>query len=292
MSRYGKCQNFSGCLLAYRGEETEVEEDQPFICAECGKPLTEVGSPSTMWLRYVYIVVGIAVVGGGLVFAIPSLRSKIFKPKKADTAEVQPGTTQTENPGTTESPSTTTTTTETPQVDNTPNPNAAEPPKFVTSPERINMDITTQENKSVKTEVLDRVDQMPVSQGDKDKLYAAVEKAKSMGKILTIPFGSGKTELSPADLSALKAELEKPEITALRDNTLAVFVILGYADPKGDKAKNLVISRNRADSVQKSMRDTLGVKNLMYTMGMGGSKLVDAQNLEKNRIVEIWAVLP
>jgi outer membrane protein OmpA-like peptidoglycan-associated protein len=297
MSRYGKCQNFSGCLLAYRGEETEVEEDQPFICAECGKPLTEVGSPSTMWLRYVYIVVGVAVVGGGLVFAIPSLRNKVFKPKKADTTEVQPGTssTQTETPTTTtENPSTTTTTTtspttETPPVDNTP---VAEPPKYVTSPERINMDLTTQENKSVKTEVLDRVDQMPVSQGDKDKLYAAVERAKSMGKILTIPFGSGKTELTAADLSALKTELEKPEITALRDNTLAVFVILGYADPKGDKAKNLVISRNRADAVQKSMRDTLGVKNLMYTMGMGGSKLVDAQNLEKNRIVEIWAVLP
>jgi outer membrane protein OmpA-like peptidoglycan-associated protein len=295
MSRYGKCQNFSGCLLAYRGEETEVDADQPFICAECGKPLAEVGSPSTMWMRYVYIVVGVAVLGGGLVFAIPSLRQKVFKPKKADAAEVQQGTsssTQTENPTTTETTTTSppsTTTTETPPVDNTP---VAEPPKFVTSPERINMDVTTQENKSVKTEVLDRVDQMPVSQGDKDKLYAAVEKARSMGKILTIPFGSGKSELSPADLNALKTELEKPEIQSLRDNTLAVFVILGYADPKGDKAKNLIISRNRADSVQKSMRDTLGVKNLMYTMGMGGSKLVDAQNLEKNRIVEIWAVLP
>ena len=58
MSRYGKCQNFSGCLLAYRGEETEVEDDQPFVCAECGKPLTEVGSPSAMWLRYGYAVAG------------------------------------------------------------------------------------------------------------------------------------------------------------------------------------------------------------------------------------------
>src|ERR1043165_1743162 len=117
MSRYGKCQNFSGCLLAYRGEETEVDEDQPFICAECGKPLTEVGSPSAMWMRYVYIVAGVVVIGGGLIFAIPSLRHKVFKPKKGDSAEVQPGTstsTNAETPGTT----TTTTTTDTSPVDN------------------------------------------------------------------------------------------------------------------------------------------------------------------------------
>src|SRR6478609_9877554 len=92
MSRFGKCQNFSGCLLAYRGEETEVDSDQPFICAECGKPLTEVGSPSAMWMRYLYIVAGVVVVGGVLIFAVPSLRGKIFKPKKGAVSEVQPAT--------------------------------------------------------------------------------------------------------------------------------------------------------------------------------------------------------
>ena len=291
MSRYGKCQNFSGCLLAYRGEETEVDESQPFICAECGKPLTEVGSPSAMWMRYVYIVAGVVVIGGGLIFAIPSLRHKVFKPKKGDSAEVQPGTstsTSTETPGTT----TTTTTTDTSPVDTSPNPNAAEPPKFVTSPERINLDVTTQENKSVKQEVLTRVDLMPISASNKDKLYGAVEKANSMGKILTIPFGSGKTELSAADIEALKTELDRPEVKKVRDNPTAVFVILGYADPKGDAKKNLAISSARAETVMKGMRDKLGVINLMHTMGMGGSKLLDAQNLEKNRIVEVWAVLP
>src|SRR6185369_15998585 len=112
MSRYGKCQNFSGCLLAYRGEETEVDNDQPFICAECGKPLAEVGSPSAMWIRYVYIMVGVAVVGGGLIFAIPSIRHKLFKPKKADAGEVQPGTASSTTTDST--PSNTTTTTDNP----------------------------------------------------------------------------------------------------------------------------------------------------------------------------------
>jgi outer membrane protein OmpA-like peptidoglycan-associated protein len=177
-------------------------------------------------------------------------------------------------------------------VDTGTSPQVAEPPRFVTSPERINLDITNKENRAVKDEVLTRVDLMPVSQMNKDKLYNAVEKARSMGKILTIPFGSGKTDLSPADLDALKAELEKPQVNKLRDDPTAVFVILGYADPKGDPKKNLTFSTQRADAVMKTMRDKLGVINLMHTVGMGGSKLLDAQNLEKNRIVEIWAVLP
>jgi hypothetical protein len=40
------------------------------------------------------------------------------------------------------------------------------------------------------------------------------------------------------------------------------------------------------------MRDKCGVDNLMHAVAMGGSKLLDAQNLEKNRVVEVWAVLP
>lgn len=288
MSRYGKCQNFAGCLLAYRGEETEVENDQPFICAECGKPLTEVKNPSAMWFRYLFAIGGVLIVGGGVFFAVPSLRQMIFKPH-SDSHEKgrQESTTGDNTPVTTENPPTTT------DTGASTDPSAAEPPHFVTSPTRIDMDLNKQENKQVKAEVLTRVDLMPnVSGSNKDKLYSAVEKARSMGKILTIPFGSGKTELSPNDLEALKTELEKPELTKLRGDPTAVFVILGYADPKGDPKKNIAISQTRAEAVLKSMRDKLGVINVMHTIGMGGSKLLDAQNLEKNRIVEIWAVLP
>ncbi len=291
MSRYGKCQNFSGCLLAYRGEETEVDNDQPFICAECGKPLTEVGSPSAMWMRYLYVIVGIVVVGGGVVVGVPSIRAKVFKPKKPDATEVQqPVIESTADTGIPATPAPTgpgnTTSTQTP-------PEAAEPPRFVTAPARIDLDVSKQENKAVKAEVLTRVDLMPnVSSSNKDKLYQAVERARSMGKILTIPFASGKTELNASDIEALKTELDKPQLAKLRDDPTAVFVILGYADPKGDPKKNITYSQARADAVLKTMRDKLGIINVMHTVGMGGSKLLDADNLEKNRIVEIWAVLP
>ncbi len=289
MSRFGKCQNFSGCLLAYRGEETELDDDQPFICAECGKALTQVGSPSAMWMRYLYIVAGVVVLGVIVVFSVPSIRSKIFKSKKTDSGEVQAGTESSPPVNS----SSNTYTPPPPPEDVASTPGQAEPPQFITSPTRIDLDVTKTENKAVKDEVLTRVDLMPnVSSSNKDKLYQAVERARSMGKILTIPFASGKSELAPADIEALRSELDKPQLSKLRDDPTAVFVILGYADPKGDPKKNIAYSQARADAVLKAMRDRLNVINVMHTIGMGGSKLLDGQNLEKNRIVEIWAVLP
>ncbi len=291
MSRFGKCQNFSGCLLAYRGEETELDDDQPFICAECGKPLTEVSSPSAMWMRYLYIVLGVVALAVVVVFSVPSIRTKVLKGKKADSGEVNG-----ETKISIDSSSNTYTPPKQPDeptAPEQPTPGQAEPPRFITAPSRIDLDVTKKENKAVKDEVLTRIDLMPnVSAANKDKLYQAVERARSMGKVLTIPFASGKTELAATDVEALRTELEKPDLAQLRGDPTAVFVILGYADPKGDSKKNIAYSQARAEAVLKAMRDKLGVINVMHTIGMGGSKLLDGQNLEKNRIVEIWAVKP
>jgi outer membrane protein OmpA-like peptidoglycan-associated protein len=289
MSRFGKCQNLSGCLLAYRGEETEVEKDQPFICAECGKALVEVKSPAAVWMRYVYGLLGVLVAAGIAFAAFPQLRTLIVKHKEHH----EPGERASTSEPTTADNSTSSTDSSTSSSTASDNAPVAEPPKFVTSPQRIDLDITKQENKEVKAEVLTRIDLMPnISASNKDKLYNAVERARQMGKVLTIPFGSGKTELGAADIEALKTELDKPDIAKLRDDPTAVFVILGYADPKGDAKKNIAMSHPRADAVLKTMKDKLNVINVMHTVGMGGSKLLDAQNLEKNRIVEVWAVLP
>ncbi len=279
MSRFGKCQNQAGCLLAYRGEETEVEEGHPFICAECGKPLTAVKPPSAMWLKYGAGLGLAAVVGLIALFSIPGL----VKPRKSHDATPAPAVVD-------EGPPDTGLTPEQIAAANAP---AAEPPAEMTAPAKLDLDVSKKENKSVKAEVLKRVDLMPkVSNPNKDKLYGAVERARSMGIVLTIPFGSGKSDLSAADVQKLKTELDKPELTKLRGDPTAVFVILGYADPKGDAQKNIAVSQARADTVLKAMRDKCEVINVMHTVGMGGSKLLDDKNLEKNRIVEIWAVLP
>lgn len=281
MSRFGKCVNQAGCLTAYRGEEMEIEDGEPFICSECGKSLTAVQPPSKLWMRY---LAGIAAVGGvGIValFAIPG----IFNSRKPEIATTPAPKVPTDNA---------------PEPEPLVGPNGepvsttpAEPPKEMTAPASIDLNVASAVNKSVKAEVLKRVDLMPkVSNPNKDKLYTAVERAKSMGIVLTIPFGSGKSDLSAAEVQKLKAELSKPELTKLSGDPTLVFVILGFADPKGDPKKNLEVSQVRADVVLKAMRDKCSVQNVMHTVGMGGSKMLDEKNLEKNRIVEIWAVLP
>ena len=279
-SRLGKCHNYSGCLLAYRGEQTQIEDAQPFICAECGKPLEEVKPSMGPFIWLISALVLLVVAGIGVMAVWPVLNPKANKKPATEEATPAPATPP-EKPGT-----------PAPRLPIGIEPVSAEPPPAVVSPAKIDLDVSKSENRKVKDEVLTRVDLMPITEKNKDKLYSSVERARQMGKILTIPFASGKIELTPADIDAIKTEIDKPELMKLRDDPTAVFVILGFADPKGDPKKNVQISQQRADAVLAAMRDKCGVFNVLHSVAMGGSTLLDAQNLEKNRIVEVWTVLP
>ena len=157
------------------------------------------------------------------------------------------------------------------------------------------MDFGTEnkENQNVKSEVLKRIDLMPgISADSKDKLYVSVERARKMGKIMTIPFPSGRSTLAAADVEALKGKMQDPKIQQLLQDPTVVLVILGYADKKGDEKANLKISQTRALNVLTSLRDRCAIDNVMHSVGMGGSTMFDAGGAEKNRAVEVWAVLP
>jgi predicted small lipoprotein YifL len=65
---------------------------------------------------------------------------------------------------------------------------ATEPSGDVKAPEQVNMDAADAENQAIKTEVLARIDLMPqLTPEEKDKLYVQVERARGMGRIVTIP---------------------------------------------------------------------------------------------------------
>jgi len=160
-------------------------------------------------------------------------------------------------------------------------------------PEVIDMDPATLENQRIKEEVLKRIDVMPaLSASDKDRLYVQVERARSMGKVITIPFSTGASRVPMEVITALGASLEQPQVRALADDPTVVFVILGFADKKGDPAKNVEISTRRAESVLALLRDRFKVLNVMHAVGMGSSEMFDSVDLDKNRVVEVWAVLP
>ncbi len=157
----------------------------------------------------------------------------------------------------------------------------------------LNLDVTDPANAQAREDVLRRIDLMPgVSAANKDKLYASVDHARSMGRVLAIPFDKGETTVRPAEVERLRQQIASPAIRQMTDDPTVVFVVLGYADPKGSDKVNAEVSLNRARGVLDTLRDRCGLQNVMHAVGMGGSTMFSAQQADKNRVAEVWAVLP
>ena len=72
----------------------------------------------------------------------------------------------------------------------------------------------------------------------------------------------------------------------------STLIVVGYSDKKGDEAKNLDISRSRAENVVKALKEKMDLVNVIHAVAMGGQDLFDSADIEKNRVVEVWAVQP
>jgi outer membrane protein OmpA-like peptidoglycan-associated protein len=149
------------------------------------------------------------------------------------------------------------------------------------------------EEDRTRQEVLKRIDLMRVlTDAEKDKLYAQVERARGFTKIAIIPFPQNRTTAGASQVEGLIKNLKGPDMQKLLADPTVVLLMVGYADKKGDETKNLEISRSRAESVVQVLKDKLDLVNLMHAVGMGGQDLFDPSDLEKNRVVEVWAVQP
>jgi outer membrane protein OmpA-like peptidoglycan-associated protein len=149
------------------------------------------------------------------------------------------------------------------------------------------------EEDRTRQEVLQRIDLMKaLTNAEKDKLYAQVERARGFTKIAIIPFTQNKTTAGGTQVDGLVKNLRGPAMQKLLSDPTVALIVLGYADKKGDEAKNLDISRSRAESVVQALKDKMDLVNLTHAVGMGGQDLFDPSNLEKNRVVEVWAVQP
>ena len=148
----------------------------------------------------------------------------------------------------------------------------------------LNFDPDDPSNAAVRTDVLQRIDLMPgVTAANKDKLYGRVDHARGMGRVLTIPFEKGESTVRPASVDKMKAQLADARFKQLLDDPTVVFVVLGYADQKGNDKVNSEISLTRARSVVDAMRDKCGLLNVMHPVAMGGSNLFSAKDADKNR---------
>jgi outer membrane protein OmpA-like peptidoglycan-associated protein len=281
-----KCMNHSGCLRAYRGETIELDPGTPLICPECGKPLVKVGGGAQGALKAaaILVIVLVVIVAGALGY-------KMMKKKNA---ESEASSTPTPELASTPPPpsSRTTASTATPA----PPSSSAEPaaaPAVNEPPPAAPVPTDEAVTPQVRQEVLTRIDKMPnLSPEKKDRLYNSVQRARDMRKLVEISFSSGQTQMPGTSAAQVKKLLEDPAVMKFRDDLTAVFVVLGFADSKGNEKSNYDISEKRAKSVVDYMEKQCGVKNVTHAVGMGGTNLVDKNNAAKNRIAEIWAVLP
>jgi outer membrane protein OmpA-like peptidoglycan-associated protein len=181
----------------------------------------------------------------------------------------------------------------TPAPAQSPAPAAPGAAPQVEAPAQVNLDPQAIENQRVKEEVLKRVDLMPgLTPEEKDKIYVQVERAQAMGKVITIPFPSGRIALDDSAIAAIGEKLALDQVRQFTEDPTVIFVVLGFADKKGDPQQNQEISLARAEAVLKTLQTRFRLQNIMHAVGMGSSEMFDAQDLDKNRVVELWAVLP
>jgi outer membrane protein OmpA-like peptidoglycan-associated protein len=286
--RIGKCTNYSGCKLAYRNEKiTVVTKD--FRCPECGSPLESLG-PKRSLSPTLVLSIGVAIV---LLLAVGAILWTLGNSSKRQTQVVELSPTPSPSPSPTPTPTPASSPSPTATPTSTPSPNSTPTSGADASGTPIDLDITLPEIAEVKREVLKRIDLMPnVSSQNKDRLYSAVDRARGMGRLFSVPFETLLTRISPEEVVYMKEQLERPQIKKILEDPTLVLVILGYADLQGDEQKNLQISNGRAQTVMDTLRDQLGIQNVMHIVPMGGTNLLDARELAKNRVVEVWAVLP
>ncbi len=149
------------------------------------------------------------------------------------------------------------------------------------------------EEDRMRQEVLNRIDLMrALTDTDKDKLYAQVERARGFTKIAIIPFAENRALVGPAQMDGLIKSLKGPALQKLLSDPTVALIIVGYADRKGEETKNLDISRSRAESVVEALKVKMDLVNVLHAVAMGGQDLFDHSDAEKNRVVEVWAVQP
>jgi outer membrane protein OmpA-like peptidoglycan-associated protein len=153
--------------------------------------------------------------------------------------------------------------------------------------------LTKSEVDATREDVLKRINAMPrFTAVEKRRLSEKMETARSMERLLVIRFDTRQTTLSRAATDDLTTRFKSKEVQEKISDPTVVFVVAGYADAAGDAKTNLQISQQRADNVTRVLREKTNLLNVVHSLGMGSTDLLDGKRPDQNRAVEIWAVAP
>ena len=87
MKVIAKCRNYTGCVLAYRGEKIELESGAALVCPECGKPVV-LSASGNSWVKTTLLLsLGVVLLGAALaIFVYPKMK-KTGEPPKSGRSE-------------------------------------------------------------------------------------------------------------------------------------------------------------------------------------------------------------
>ena len=118
-----------------------------------------------------------------------------------------------------------------------------------------------------------------------NKFYSDLATDGKAQFLYRIPFATGQTGVPDSHQSALIEKLK----TASSDGTL---ITIGYADTRGDDALNHRLSYGRAKEVGAWIKSTVGSDSALETFSMGETDRFSKTDFAKNRVVEVWQILP
>jgi outer membrane protein OmpA-like peptidoglycan-associated protein len=146
---------------------------------------------------------------------------------------------------------------------------------------------------ATREDVLKRINAMPrFSAEEKKRLSEKMEMARSMDRSVVIRFDTGQTALGRSAMDDLMKRFKSKDFQDKISDPTVVFVVAGYADAAGDPKKNLQISQQRADNVTRILKERTNLLNVVHSVGMGSTDLLDSKRTDQNRAVEIWSVAP
>jgi serine/threonine protein kinase len=214
---------------------------------------------------------------------------------------VSPSVSPTPSPDVNPTPSPEVSPTPSPEVSPTPSPvvgSTPSPQATITPIERQTTGpsptpLSQNEIDTTKEEVLKRINALPgISAEKKANLIEKMHKARSMERLMVIPFESSRIALRRAAADELVKAFSKPEMREKLSDPTLILVVAGYADNGGRADVNLRISQARAENVTRILKEQAMLFNAMQTIGMGGTELLDSTRPNQNRAVEVWAVVP
>jgi outer membrane protein OmpA-like peptidoglycan-associated protein len=146
---------------------------------------------------------------------------------------------------------------------------------------------------AARQDVVKRINAMPkLSAEEKQRLTEKMETARSMERLFVVRFATGQTSVGKAALDSLVQKFKSKEIQDKISDPTVVFVVAGYADTAGDPKKNLQLSEQRAENVTRFLKERTNLLNVVHSVGMGSTDLLDSKRTDANRAVEIWVVAP